>query len=192
MIKYKRSVEVLLLSWIAFFMLLGASIFVAHKWGFIEFIIVFCIFEIPSFVAFPIGYQTIMIDDCKISFNLWFIKLRTFLWSEVCETGIAYTRGGYGTYKKFIYISKRPVTNKERFNILQVKDHKNFIQWKTVAISLRTLRNIRNCHFRICPLQKIFIICNIQKKIDLIWLLYGDQRVRSLNMEYPSVRRIKI
>ncbi|WP_411677983.1 hypothetical protein [Caproicibacter sp.] len=156
MIKYKRSLEVLLLSWIAFFMLLGASIFVAHKWGLIEFIIVFFIFEIPSFVAFPLGYQTIKIDDSKISLDLWFIKLRTFSWSEVCETGIAYTRGGYGTYKKFIYISKRPVTNKERFDILRVKDHKNFITMENRGNIIDDIKKYSKLPFRDLPTTEDF------------------------------------
>ncbi|WP_255575563.1 hypothetical protein [Caproiciproducens faecalis] len=34
MVKYKRSLKAYLLLWIAFFMLLGASIFVAQKWAY--------------------------------------------------------------------------------------------------------------------------------------------------------------
>lgn len=130
MVRYKKSFGLLILTWIMFFVLLGACISCAYKWKFSEFLILLCIFEVPTIIAFPLVYQTIKIDNSKISLDLWFIKLRTFLWSEVCEIGIAYTRGRGSTsnvYTEIIYISKRPVMNKERFNILGVKDRKNFI-----------------------------------------------------------------
>jgi len=43
---------------------------------------------------------------------------------------------------KFIYISKRPVTNKERFNILNVKDHKSFI---TIENRGHIIEDIKKC-----------------------------------------------
>lgn len=156
MVKYKKSFELLTLAWILFFILLGASIFVAHKWSFTEFLILLCIFEVPTLMAFPLVYQTIKIDNEKISLDLWFIKLRTFSWSEVCETGIAYTRAGWGTYKKFIYISKRPVTNKERFDILSVKDHKNFITMENRGNIIEDIKKYSGLPFRDLPTTEDF------------------------------------
>lgn len=156
MIKYKKSFELMVLTWIMFFVLLGACIFCAHTWSFSEFLILFCIFEIPTFMAFPLVYQTIKIDDHKISLDLWFIKLRTFLWSEVSEIGIAYTRAGYGTYKKFIYISKRAVSNEERFNILNVKDKNNFITLENRGHIIEDIKKYSKLPFQDLPTTEDF------------------------------------
>lgn len=139
-----------------FAFLLAGIVFVAHNWTCIDFLILFCILELPSFLIFPFAYQAIKIDDHKISLNLWFIKLRIFLWSEVSEIGIAYARAGYGTYKKFIYISKRPVTDKERFDILHVKDHKNFITMENRGNIIEDVKKCSKLPFRPLPTTEDF------------------------------------
>jgi hypothetical protein len=156
MIKYRRSLETVILTWMLFVFLLAGIIFVAHKWSCIGFFILFCILELPTFVIFPIAYQAIKIDNEKISLCLWFITLRTFSWSEVSETGIAYTRAGYGTYKKFVYVSKRPVTNKERFNVLNVKDHKNFITMENRGSIIEDIKKYSKLPFRDLPTTEDF------------------------------------
>ena len=159
MIKYRRHSGILILTWIMFFILLGCSIFVAfvaQNWSFTDFLIIFCIFEVPTFVAFPLVYQKIKFDDKKISLCLWFITFRTFSWGEVSETGIAYTRAGYGTYKKFVYVSKRPVTNEERFNILKAKDKKNFITMENRGHIIEDIKKYSKLPFRDLPTTEDF------------------------------------
>lgn len=145
MIKYKRSIGTEILAWIAFFTFLGISIFVGHDWSLLEFVVLFCILELPMIYLFPLGCQTIKFDQNKISTGWWFIEFRTFSWSEVCETGIAYTQDketGSVISKKFIYISKRSLTTKERFFILGVKDYKNFI---TIENRGNIIEDIEKC-----------------------------------------------
>ena len=159
MIKYRRSIEAIVLFWIMFFVLLGCSIFVTHRWSFIEFLIFFCIFEVPTFILFPLVYRTIKIDNERISLNFGFISLRTFSWSEVYEAGIAYTRGrraASGMYIEFIYISKRPITNEERLNILNVKDHKNFITMENRGNIIEDIKKYSKLPFRELPTTEDF------------------------------------
>ncbi|WP_411677981.1 hypothetical protein [Caproicibacter sp.] len=156
MLKYKKSSGLLVLTWIMFFVLLGACISCAYTWKFNEFLVLLCIFEVPTIIAFPLVYQTIKIDNSKISLELWFIKLRTFLWPEVCEVGLAYTRAGYGTYKKLIYISKRPLTDKERFNLGRVKDHKNFITIENRGNIIDDIKKYSKLPFRDLPTTEDF------------------------------------
>lgn len=88
--------------------------------------------------------------------SLWFITFPTFLWEEVKEAGIAYTRAGYGTYKKFVYVSKRPVTDKERFNILNVKDKKNFITMENRGHIIEDIKKYSKLPFRDLPTTEDF------------------------------------
>nr|WP_319488565.1 hypothetical protein [uncultured Caproiciproducens sp.] len=88
--------------------------------------IMFCACLGVGLCLFPIACQSIKFDNQKISLYCWFIKIRSFSWVEVCEIGSAYS-SGKSAYVEVIYIAKRPVSNKERFNINGVKDKKNFI-----------------------------------------------------------------
>lgn len=156
--KYKVSLEAIILVWFAFVILLGVGLFVIimGKWDLVESLILCGILELPTLISFPIVYQTVKIDDEKASLCLWFITFRSIPWSEVAETGIAYTRAGYGTYKKFIYISKRPVTDKERFDILHVKDHKNFITMENRGNIIEDLKKYSKLPFRDLPTAEDF------------------------------------
>ena len=158
MSKYKKSLEAVVLAWFLFFIFLGVGLWIVikFKWKIIDSIIFCCILEWPMLLLFPLTYQTIKIDDSKISLDLWFIKLRTFSWGEVSETGIAYTRAGYGTYKKFVYVSKRPVTDKERFNILNVKDKKNFITMENRGHIIEDIKKYSKLPFRDLPTTEDF------------------------------------
>ncbi len=84
------------------------------------------------------------------------ITFRTFLWREVSEIGIAYTRAGYGTYKKLIYISKRPLANKERFNLGGIKDHKNIITFKNRGHIIEDIKKYSKLPFRDLPTTEDF------------------------------------
>ena len=158
MSKYKKSLEAVVLAWFLFFIFLGVGLWIVikFKWKIIDSIIFCCILEWPMLLLFPLTYQTIKIDDSKISLDLWFIKLRTFSWGEVSETGIAYTRAGYGTYKKFVYVSKRPVTNEERFNILKAKDKKNFITMENRGHIIEDIKKYSKLPFRVLPTTEDF------------------------------------
>ncbi|MVB12535.1 hypothetical protein CAFE_32750 [Caprobacter fermentans] len=156
MIKYRRSIEAEVLIWMLYIFLLAGIFFVAHTWKFSEFLILFCILELPVIIIVPFAHQAIKIDDRRINLCWWVITFRTFLWSEVQETGIAYVRAGYGTYKKYIYVSKRPVTNQERFNIHGVKDHKNFITMENRGHIIEDIKKYSKLPFRDLPTTEDF------------------------------------
>lgn len=156
--KYRVSFEAVILAWMAFAVLTGVGLFVVIKgeWNLVESLVLFSILEFPVLISFPIVYQAVKIDDHKISLCLGFITFRTFSWEEIHETGIAYTRAGYGTYKKFVYVSKRPVTNKERFDILHVKDHKNFITIENHGNIREDIKKYSKLPFRDLPTTEDF------------------------------------
>jgi hypothetical protein len=159
LIKYKRCIGTEILAYMAFFIFLGVSIFVGNKWSLTEFLILFCILELPMIYLFPLGCQTIRFDENEISTGWWFIKFRTFSWSEVCETGIAYTQDkktGSVISEKFIYISKRPVTNKERFFILGVKDYKKFITMENRGNIIEDIKKYSKLPFQDLPTTEDF------------------------------------
>lgn len=158
MVKYRMSLEAIILAWVACLILLGVGLFVIinGRWNFIDSIILCGILELPMLVLFPIVYLTIKFDDEKISLCLGFIIFRSLSWTEVSEMGMAYTRAGYGTYKKFIYISKRPITNKERFNLSGIKDRKNFITMENRGKIIEELKKYSKLLFRDLPTTEDF------------------------------------
>ncbi|MVB12536.1 hypothetical protein CAFE_32760 [Caprobacter fermentans] len=85
LIKYKRCLGTEILAWIAFFTFLVVSVYIGRNWNIFEFIVLFCILELPMIYIFPLGCQTVKFDEKKVSTGWWFIKFRTFLWSEVCD-----------------------------------------------------------------------------------------------------------
>jgi hypothetical protein len=199
MVKYRRSLETVVLFWLLFFVLLGASILVAHNWSLLDFLITFCIFEVFSLLILPLCGQTVKFDGEKISLCFWFITFQTFEWADVRETGIAYTRAGYGTYKKMIYISKRPVTEEERFDILHVKDNKNFITMENRGNIVEEIEEYSALPFQPLPnkesfhhtdnkpaakkIKNLYLICVIDTM--LVALFIG---LRSMHGSYPITR----
>lgn len=114
--KFIRSRFAYVGSWIYFILLTGVcigSLIIGYKntglWDISGFLIMLCVFELPMIYLFPVGCHSINMDKDKIINSWWFINFRTILWSDVVQTGVGNVRAGYGTYKKFIYISKRPV-----------------------------------------------------------------------------------
>lgn len=82
-------------------------------------------------------------------------------------------QGGYGSNMQYVYILKRSVTNKERFDILHVKDHKNFITIENHDNVIEDLKNIPRCHFILYQLQKITRIYEDSSTI-LLSLFFGN------------------
>lgn len=158
MIKYRTSIEAVILVWLAFLILLGVGLFVVimDKWNFVDSIILCSVLVLPTILLFPLVYQSIKFNDIKISLCFGAITFRTFLWSEVSDIGIGYTRAGYGTYKKFIYISKRPLTNKERFNLGGVKVRKNIITFENRGHIIEDIKKYSKLPFRDLPTTEDF------------------------------------
>ena len=157
MVKYTRSIEVVILVWFFFLTLLGVGLWfvIKFRWNLFDSIILCGVLVGPALFFFPLC-QTIKFDNEKVSLNFWCIKLRTFPWTEVQDMGVAYARGGYGTYTKYVYVSKRPVTNKERFDILHVKDHKNFITMENRGNIIEDIKKYSRLPFRDLPTTEDF------------------------------------
>ena len=83
--------------------------------------------------------------------NFGLITIRAFLWEEVKKIGGAYARGGYGSYIQYVYISRRSISNKERFDILHIKDRKNFIAMENRGNIIEALIKYSKKPFRPLP-----------------------------------------
>lgn len=155
MVKYQRSSDALAGACILFFVALGISAIFAinFKSSIIVSIILCAILQIPTFIMIIYACQRIEFDHEKISFYYWFIKIRTFSWLEVCEIGAAHSRGKNG-YVNFIYISKRPITSKERndINEIELKDRKNFITLENRGNIIEEIKNYSRMPFQDFPI----------------------------------------
>ncbi|MVB12533.1 hypothetical protein CAFE_32730 [Caprobacter fermentans] len=157
MVKYTRSIEVMILVGIIILFPLGVGLWLVinGRWNLTDSLILFSILVGPTLLLLPIC-QTVKIYNDRVCLNFWFIKLRTFFWTEVHEIGAAYARGGYGTYMKYVYISKRYVTDKERFDILHVKDRKNFITMENRGNMIEDIKKYSKLPFRDLPTKEDF------------------------------------
>lgn len=153
MIRYKRSIEATLLTWMIFLLLGGPiiAIAVSNRWDITGTFIMLAISELPMLYIFPKGSQEIKIDKNGVTIGWRFVKFRIILWPEVKEIGIAYSYTGYSKTKKFIYISKRPVKHEERFSILRVKDYKNFITMENRGNIINVIKEYSNLPFEPLP-----------------------------------------
>ncbi|MDU7337859.1 MAG: hypothetical protein E7L17_07080 [Clostridium sp.] len=130
MVKYQRSstftVGVCII--FLFYSAVAICFLIKFKWNFNDSIVFLAFYEYPMYFLIPIACLRIEFDYEKIILYSGFIKLRTFSWLEVCEIGTAHSRGRC-MYVDFIYISKRPITSKERSDInkIKLKERKNFI-----------------------------------------------------------------
>lgn len=152
MVKYTRSIEVMILVGIIILIPFGVVLWITinGKWNLIESVILFSVLVGPTLFLLPLC-QTIKIENDKVSLNFWLIKIRVFPWAEVKEIGGAYARGGYGSYIQYVYISRRSITDKERFDILHIKDRKNFITMENRGNIIEDLKSYSKMPFRPLP-----------------------------------------
>ncbi len=157
MVKYTRSIEVMILVGIIILFPLGVGLWLVinGRWNLTDSLILFSILVGPTLLLLPIC-QTVKIYNDRVCLNFWFIKLRTFSWTEVHEIGAAYARAGYGTYVQYVYISKRSATDKERFDILHVKDRKNFITMENRGNMIEDVKKYSKLPFRDLPTKEDF------------------------------------
>ncbi|WP_129588176.1 hypothetical protein [Clostridium minihomine] len=130
---------------------------IKFKWSVIESILFFVFFEYPMYILIPIACLRIEFDYKKISLYCGFIKIRTFSWLEVCEIGAAHSRGRC-MHVNFIYISKRPITSKERSDInkIKLKDRKFFITLENRGNIIEKLKKCSKLPFQDFPVTEDF------------------------------------
>lgn len=129
MVKYRKNPQLPAAVCILFFvyLLFGLGFVVIYKFSIIDSILFLAILESPTIVLIPYACLRIEFNNEKVSLYCGFIKIRTFLWKEVSQVGVAYKRQKRLFY--YIYISKRPITKEERddINKIRIKDRKKFI-----------------------------------------------------------------